>query len=256
MQIIREHDLEKKDSIMMIKMDNAEFVNPIEKYMNDTIDWYKQFTLNHYRFCFEHNKPSPIGKISLDKIWNHLEREGLKVWAEQYQKIMKEDLPENIFQLLTCNNKTTQIKLLKHPLFFTTKSLSKFIFQAWQKYGFKYSVYHFEHHQKGLNPKELPNAFLKEDNSFRIYGKTNMKDGQLKNALDGRKNTMVKFLDNGETWHCFYYNYKSINGQENHDIPHIHYISNNWTIPREAVLKELGERHHKFSSSVHVNYTR
>lgn len=241
----------------MAIMGNAEFVNPIEKTMNDIIDSHKAFSFSTYKFAYEQNKPSPIGILSLYEISNHLELEGLKIWKELYDKIMQTNLPESIFQILNCLDKEVQIKVFKPPFQLSTLSLQKFIFKSWQLHGFKYSDYRFEHPQKGLNQHELPKGFfLDENEEMEIYGDTKMKKGELKNVIKHRKVTIARFLDKDSEWHCFYYNYNSINGNESSEIPHIHYISNNWTIDRKIVLEELQKRHHSFTSSVHINYSR
>ncbi len=246
-----------KSQLTMAIMGNAEFVNPIEKTMNDVIDSYKAMRLDNFKFAYKHNKLSPIGIFSIDKILKALEIEGLKIWKEQYERIMNTDLPDNIFQILNCTDKNSQIKVFKPPFELSTLSLQKFIFEAWKLYGFKYSDYRFEHSQKGLNSQNLPEGFfLNEQNRIEVYGSTKMKEGELKNAIIHRKVTIAKFLDNDSEWHCFYYNYNSIGGKESGQIPHIHYISSNWTINRETVLEELKKRHHSFNSSVHINYKR
>lgn len=257
MDFLRIPHTENKSQLTMAIMANVEFVNPIEKTMNDIIDSHKAFRLSIYRFANEHNKPSPIGILTSDEILTRLELEGLKRWKEQYDKIMHTILPESIFQILNCFDKELQIKAFKPPFKLSTLSLQKFIFQAWQLHGFKYSYYRFEYPQKGLNLEELPKGFfLDEKGEMEVYGDTKMKKGELKNAIKHRKVTIAKFLDKGPEWHCFYYNYNSINGNESSEIPHIHYISNNWTIDRQIIVEELRNRHHSFTSSVHISYSR
>lgn len=193
----------------------------------------------------------------MNEILTQLELEGLKIWKEQYDKIMQTELPESIFKILNCADKEVQIKTFRPPFKLNTLSLQKFVFKAWQLHGLKYSNYRFEHLQKGLNEKELPKGFLLDANQeVEVYGHTKMKKGLLKNAIKHRKVSIAKFLDKDSEWHCFYYNYNSIKGKEANEIPHIHYISNNWKIDRSIVLEELGKRHHSFSSPVHINYGR
>ena len=248
---------EKKSQLTMAMMEDAVLTNPIEKTMNDIIDTYKAFSLSSFKFAFEHGKPSPIGILSIHEILTQLEFEGLKLWKDNYDKIMQTDLPESIFQILNCADKEVQIKTFKPPFKLNTFSLQKFVFKGWQLYDFKYSNYRFEHLQKGLNEKELPKGFLLNDKQeVEVFGDTKMKKGLLKNAIKHRKVTIAKFLDKDSEWHYFYYNYNSISGSEANEIPHIHYISNNWTIDRSIVLEELGKKHHSFSSPVHISYSR
>ena len=248
---------EKKSQLTIAKIANAKLVNPIEKTMNDIINTYKSLQLSTYEFAYEHNKPSPLDTFSRNDILTYLELEGLKIWKEQYNNIMKSNLSESIFQILNCTDKDLQIQIFKSPFELTTLSMQKFIFKAWELYGFKYSDYRFEHLQKGLNSTDLPKGLIiTKENNVEVFGKTELKDGILRNAILHRKVTIAKFLDKDSEWHCFYYTYNSINGKESGEIPHIHYISNNWTISRKIVVEELSKRHHSFTSSVHVNYKR
>lgn len=257
MKEIRAHHTDKKSQVTMIKMGDAEFVNPIEKTMNDIIDGMKSMHLSSFQFAHQHGKPSPFDKFSIDTILTTLERDGLKIWKEQYEAIMKTDLPDGIFQILNCPDKEAQIKALKPPLQLSTRSLQKFIFKAWQLYGFKFSDYRFEHQPEWVKPKEMPSiAILSEDNGVEVFGETSMKKGELKNAILHQKVTIAKFLDKDSEWHCFYYNNNSINGKEAGQEPHIHYISNNWTIDRQTIMNELRKKHHGFNSKVHIPYQR
>lgn len=257
MELINIPHRENKSQLTFVKAANVEFVNPIEKFMNDLIDSYKTFRLSTYHFAYKHNNRSPIGRMSIDDILTGLEKMGLERWEKKYKEIMETELPDSMFQILNCNDKDIQSKILKPPLELTTLSLQKFIIKAWQLQGFRYSQYRFEHMQKGLNPQELPEGFLLNDSGdVEVYGSTLMKQGELKNAIMHRKVTIAKFLDNDSEWHCFYYNYNSIDGKEANELSHIHYISNNWTIKRNIVLEELRKRHHSFTSSVHINYKK
>ncbi|MBX2925627.1 MAG: hypothetical protein KF746_25745 [Chitinophagaceae bacterium] len=257
MDLLRIPHKEKPGQLTIAKMDDAEFVNPIAKAMKDVIDGYKALQLSTYQFAFENNKPSPIGLMSIDEILRHLEWKGLKIWREYYDDIMNAELPDSIYSILNCTDKNAQEKIFKPPFQLSTLSLQKFIFKSWQLHGFTFSDYRFEHHPKGVNENDLPKGLLlNENDTVEIFGNTNLKDGVLKNVIKHRKVTIAKFLDKGSEWHCFYYNYNSINGKETVEIPHIHYISNNWTLDRNVVLNELKKRHHSFSSNVHINYKR
>lgn len=258
MDVVNALHLEEKSEITMVRTPNAELVNPIEKRKSDIINMNAALRLSTFQFAHKHGKPSPIGKISIEYILNFLEKEGLTFWEECYAEIMQPSLPDIVFGILNNNDKNAQVKALKSPFEFTSLSFQKFTFLAWEQHGFKYSEYLFEHPKKGLDTKELPNAFLldDDDDSVKVFGSTSLKSGILKNAIRHRKVTIAKFLDRDSEWHCFYYTYNSINGKEAGDIPHIHYISSNWTIDRKIVLEELSKRHHSFTSSVHVNYRR
>jgi hypothetical protein len=257
MDVINASHSEEKSQITIVKTDDAEMVNPIEKRKSDIISMNTALRLSSFQFAYEYNKPSPIGKFSLNYILSFLEKEGLKLWEECYDEIMQTNLLDSVYEILNSVDKNNQEKILKSPFEFTTLSFQKFVFNAWRLHGFKYSEYLFEHPQKGVDTKALPKAFfLNEDGSIKTFGSTSLKNGVLKNAISHRKVTIAKILDKDSEWHCFYYTYNSINGKEAGEIPHIHYISNNWTIDRKIVLQELSKRHHSFTSNVHINYRR
>ena len=257
MDVINISHSEEKSELTLLRTANAELVNPIEKRRSDIINMNTALRLNSFQFAYKHNKPSPIGKFSMQSILTYLEKEGLKLWQECYDEIMQANLSDNIYEILNCSDKNNQEKILKSPFELSSLSFQKFIFNSWQLFGFKYSEYLFEHLPKGLDTRDLPKAFfLDNEDNIKAYGSTSLKSGVLKNALKHRKVTIAKFLDKDSEWHCFYYTYNSINGKEVGEIPHIHYISNNWTIDRKIILQELSKRDHSFTSSVHINYRR
>lgn len=249
-------DEHEKDLTTLVKFDNAEFINPIHKMMKDVIDGYVNFRLSSFELAKKHNKPSPIGILSHDKILEVLKAEGLEIWANYNKEIMESELPKDIFKILECNNKSEQLKLLTN-LKLSQLSLSKFIIQAYKEYGFKYSVYQFIHNPKNFDESKMPPfAYKKDDNSIRTIGYTTLKDGEIKNAIDHRKVTIAQFLDKGNIWHCFFYDYKSINAKEANGFSHIHYISNAWTLSGEFALETFKKGSRPCSSTPHINYTR
>lgn len=65
---------------------------------------------------------------------------------------------------------------------------------------------------------------------------------------------MAKFLDKGDTWHCFFTVYRSLRGEESWQDgqPHFHYISDKWGISRKDAVEQLkGDKYP--STSVHIS---
>ncbi len=67
---------------------------------------------------------------------------------------------------------------------------------------------------------------LKRGDDMLIIGDTLLSRGQIRAAIKQRTVTIAKVLDCGGNWHSFYYTYKSVNGEENGNIPHIQDGSN------------------------------
>lgn len=178
-----------------------------------------------------------------------------KEWEKKYRQFKEAKLPENLQDLLNTNSKAEQIKILK-GLTLDTDTMYSFFMHAGEK-GYLYSSYKSEHLPKGFEDAKMPTLFRKhDDDSITITGDTDLTKGQLKQLLDQRKILLARFLDLGEKWHCFFWTYKSIFGEENYKDgqAHIHYISNYWTIPREIVKSELKKKNHDFTSEVHIAF--
>ena len=176
---------------------------------------------------------------------------------DSYINLAVERVPDEIFKILECNNKDEQKRILNNNIELTSFSLSKFVIQAYREYGFKYSMYRFTTNPKNFDESKMPPfAYKNDDNTIKTIGHTTMKDGEIKNVIDHRKVTIAKFLDKGNKWHCFFYDYKSMNGKEADGIPHIHYISNAWALSREFSLQKFKEGLRPSSSTPHINYKR
>jgi hypothetical protein len=257
MQVMKFIDYPSKARTTLVEFDNVEFVNPIHKLMKDVIDGYVNLRLSNFEFAKEHNKPSPFDKYNYDEIVSALKVKGIETWSKYYKEIMESELSSGIFKILECNNKDEQKRILNDDIELTSFSLSKFIIQAYKEYGFKYSMYRFTTNPKTFDGSKMPPfAYKNDDNTIRTIGNTTMKDGEIKNAIDHRKVTIAKFLDKGDIWHCFFYDYKSMNGKEADGTPHIHYISNAWTLSREFSLQKFKEGLRPSSSTPHINYKR
>lgn len=174
-------------------------------------------------------------------------------WQERYGQIMGTEVPPNFISLLNSESKREQEKLLKGQSL-TPFQLAAFLFRAYQEFGFTFSNYTAEHHHKGLDESALPVLIeVKEDGSVKTAGETTMTEGQLKNVVSQRRVTVAKFLDNGDTWHCFFTVYRSLRGEESWQDgrPHFHYISDKWGISRmDAVAQLKGDKYP--STSVHI----
>jgi len=258
MRELKVKDTQKNGYYSMIEVGNFEYVNPIQKMSEVIIGSMTQIAKNHLMFAKENNLlPSIEGVANPNAIIERVAlKNGIKMWGEEFQKIMSQTLPENIFNILECKSKKGQINLLK-GLSLTSEELMLFIFKAWENYGFTYSTYVSHHSHQGLDEKQMPKFAYKENNDQIIsIGKTELTDGQIKQAIDHRRVIVSKFLDKGLIWHCFFQTYKSLKGEEayKNGQPHLHYISHAWGLSRSYVLEQLQSKNYKLPSLPHIDF--
>ena len=241
------------------QMEVGEFerVHPVEKLGEMIITgWIDQVT-NHCMFAKENNLlPSDNGILNPHRVIERIARqEALKKWEEELARMQTQKIPENLLKLLGADSKKDQLRLL-NGLSLTTNELMAFICRSWD-YGYVYSTYISEHLPVGLDVRRMPIfAYKQDDGKIVKAGKTSLTDGQIKQAIEQRSVKVVKFLDRGSQWHCFYQTYRSLTGKERahkNGQPHIHYISSAWNLPREQVLAELRSKDYKLPS-YHIDY--
>ncbi|NDV43111.1 30S ribosomal protein THX [Flagellimonas sediminis] len=168
--------------------------------------------------------------------------EANQLWNKQYTQIKKTPIPENLIKLLSTTKKADQEKLLK-GVELTPDLIAALIFEASEKHGYRMSQYRTDIPQKGIDESDLPKAFMEqEDGTVKKFGKSDLSDGQLKQAIQHRRVTIGKFLERGDVWHCFFTNYKSLRGEEKwlgKKQPHYHYVSSGFGLEKKKVIKEL-----------------
>jgi hypothetical protein len=214
--------------------DKVEFANPIEYFKNRSIT-------SHFYMMKDvsDHKLKDIPKEIKHKV---LLKQATETWENRYLSIIEEKLDEDFLNLLIASKKSDQIRLLKGKSF-TPNTLIKFLFISYLDFGFTFSRYTSEKLPKNLNQQNLPTMInLSEDeSSVEIIGETILKEGELKNVINHRKNIVANFLDKGDEWHCFYVTYKSLAGKEswNDGEPHYHYLSDKFGLSREEVVQGI-----------------
>jgi hypothetical protein len=180
--------------------------------------------------------------------------EAITNWNEMLANFKKIELPKELIQIFDTKKKKEQIDLLKKVVL-NTDILMAFLIKA-EELGYTLSQYTSEYHQKGLDFSKMPLAYeVKDDGSVEKMGKTELSDGQLKQAIEHRKITVAKFLDKGDMWHCFFATYKSFRGEEiwlGENQPHYHYISSAFGIEREKVVEQLKSEKYKLGNLPHI----
>lgn len=111
-----------------------------------------------------------------------------------------------------------------------------------QNLGYLMDIYHEEKYPAKFDEKNIPVCFhQQEDGSIETIGRTDMTDGEMRALLEQRKVVQARIYHKNEYWHCFYFTFKGLSGEEHGpmgSVPHYHYISDKSGITRE----ELNER--------------
>ncbi|QDH77954.1 hypothetical protein FKX85_02440 [Echinicola soli] len=199
-------------------------------------------------------KDYKLQKIPPEYRYKIYQYEAHQDWTKRFQMIMEDKLARNLIDLLTTNKKRDQLKLLK-GVSFTSFTLTKLIFYAYENLGYKFSYYSSEQLPKGIKYTDLPYVIELGENEkdIDIIGETELSEGQLKNIIKHRKRIIAKFIEKEDQWHCFYITYKSLSGEEswNDGQPHYHYLSDKFGVPRDEVV--LGIKNGKMPSTpVHI----
>lgn len=175
-------------------------------------------------------------------------------WEGHYNDLIKTEIPPALISLLKAESKKDQIKVLK-GLQLTPESLWAFIFKAYNDYGYKYSEYHSEQLPKNIEKGTMPKLATldRETGEVKKVGDSSLTKGQIKQAIEQRKVISIKFMDDGNGWHCFFITYRSIGGEESwkNGQPHFHYISDKFGISREEAIKQFKSDSYP-TTSVHI----
>ena len=241
-------DPEKKLTFTIFEGEDFERQNPIEKHAAAVIG----ISMSLDRTALKAKKIPGPPEIT-ERI---LFKRAIEFWNEEYKRLMAVEVPKALFQLLETNKRDDQIKALK-GLTLTSDQLTSFIFKAYNDFGYTNSQYSAEFPQTGLDVSELPSVVHVTDKEVEVVGKTNLSEGQLKQAVDHRKMTISKFLDSEDKWHCFFLTFRSLKGSETSykdGTPHLHYMSNTWGLERNEVLKQLKRKVYKLPSLPHIDF--
>lgn len=238
----------------LMEVGEFEYANPIHKMSEVVVSAH--MTMERSIFLL---KPElvPSSKHIKDPekiITKVLLKRAFEFWQEEYQQTISLKLPEVLLSILECRKKKEQVKALK-GISLTSEELMAFIFTAWEKYGFSYSVYLSSHNPSGIDSKQMPRfAYKKEDDKIISVGDTAFSDRQIRSVIDQRSVIVSKFLDKGDTWHCFFLTYKSMAAKEVGGAPHLHYISSAWGLSRAEVLAQLKTKNYKLPPLPHIEF--
>ncbi len=234
----------------MISLDQTEDVelcNPEEYFKNLFIINRLLFRGVPFDELSSKKKPSVKSMMVFEKAIND--------WTEKYRLIRNVKIPENLTTLITVNKKNEQKKLLK-GLEITPMILTNFILESSINYGFKFSQYKAEILPKNIEKSKMPFASeILENGEVKIWGKTELSKGQIKQAIEQRKVNIAKFIEKEDVWHCFFANYKSLYGEEiwlGENIAHFHYISSSFGLTKKKVIEELKSGNYQLGNMPHI----
>lgn len=245
----------KNGKYIVFEGGNCEFVNPIEYYRNfhiqNKIRMYWEILPNLKKEFKKNNL-----ELSVLEIRELFEKRAISNWEEFYSEKSSTEINPNFLSLLKTDKKNEQKKLLTGQSL-STYELFALIIYAYKNLGLTFSQYTFYHSQKGIDPTDLTDfTHIREDGTIVTSRETKLSNGQLKQAVEHRVVTIAKFIGDDKNWHCFFTNYKSLNGKEKAykgGQPHLHYISDKWGLTREIVIEQLSKREYKLPS-FHLDY--
>jgi hypothetical protein len=124
--------------------------------------------------------------------------------------------------------------------------------------GYTLSQYSSEFQASDVDKEKMPYAYmLNENGEIQKFGKTELTDRQLKQALEQRSVKIAKIIEKDGEWHCFFITFNSIDGKENwrDGQPHFHYISNFFGIKKEDVIEQIKSKKYKLGNLPHIALT-
>lgn len=244
MEIHKIYDEDGKGFTRVLTSPDVEYVDPVMYYSDFII--FNSMSLEKDLVAI--TDPVLASKIS-DDIYFKRAKEKL---FEKYEEIENTKIPPNFIEILEGKSKKAQIQLLKGQTL-TPDQLMAYLFSAFLDFGFTFSQYISEHLHKGLDKSALPHLIHVDGKEVNSVGSTTLSKGQLRQVVEQRKVITAKFLDKGDTWHCFFGTLDSFGGKESwkDGQAHFHYISDKWGIPRDEVVAKIKSGVYP-STSVHI----
>lgn len=169
------------------------------------------------------------------------------------EEMLKREIPQVFIDLLTKDlSKKEQINLLRGASLHLDHFFSIPMY-ACDELGYTFSKISAHHLPSDMEGRSFPQAYEVEGDQVKKSNSTDVTDGELKKAINFRKVTVAWFLKKEEKWFCFFYNYKSLSGQEQGQIEqHCHFISDKWNFTFDEVVNQLKAKRHTLPSTPHI----
>ncbi len=114
-----------------------------------------------------------------------------------------------------------------------------------QELGYLLDIYHEEKFPKKFDEKKKPVVYnMKDDCTIETIGDTEMTEGEMRALLEQRKVVQARIYHKEERWHCFYFTFKGLAGEESGLMgaqPHYHYLSDKSGIIMEVLMQRIKE---------------
>ncbi|SJZ84561.1 hypothetical protein [Sediminibacterium ginsengisoli] len=237
---------------------DCEYSNPIEWHKDMIMAHFSNLTFNHLLLSLQSPQPPkiPTGYQPIDYLRQIAAHQAGKTWNEELEKIVKTKVPDALWKTLQATSKKDQHKSLKN-LTVSGEQLTSWYFKSYQTYGYLFSNYTFDFLPTGIDKASMPSlAYKEKSGSLTIIGNSRYTEKQLKQTIDHRRRRIVRVLDKENEWHCIFYDYRSMNGNETEKQgPHVHYISDKWGITRDEVIKRLSQKHYSLPC-LHIGFFR
>lgn len=159
------------------------------------------------------------------------------------ETLAKSEPKPELHQLLTDDSLSykQQNKLLKGLILRGSDNL--WFNKEAQELGYLLDIYHEETYPKKFNDKKMPVVFnQKDDGTMDTIGTTDVTDGEMRALLEQRKVVQARIYHKNEHWHCFYFTYKGLAGEESGIMgskPHYHYLSDKSGIGWEELKRRI-----------------
>lgn len=122
-----------------------------------------------------------------------------------------------------------------------------------QEMGYLMDIYHEEKYPEKFDEKKHPMLIRKQkDGTIEKIGETNMTEGEMRALLEQRKVIQARIYHKGSTWHCFYFTYKGLAGEESGIMgSKPHYLSDKSGIKWDELVRRIKDCDMP-SSNVHI----
>ena len=121
-----------------------------------------------------------------------------------------------------------------------------------QELGYLLDIYHEETYPVKFDEKQKPVVFNQnDDKTIETIGKTSMTEGEMRALLEQRKVIQARVYHKDSHWHCFYFTFKGLAGQEKGVMgmqPHYHYISDKSGIEWDDLIDGIKKCQQRFVS--------
>lgn len=220
---------------------------------------------DYYRYTYAHNKANLIFDILKMKSQESISEELVRKFSlEQTDKTLANMLANSkpnptIHQLLSDNNLSNkdQIRILKGLTLNAIDIL--WLNKNAQDMGYLLDVFYEEKYPEKFNNKKQPLLIhKKDDGTIEKMGQTDMTVGEMRALLEQRKVIQARIYHKNDIWHCFYFTYKGLAGEESGLMgskPHYHYLSDKSGISWNILVKSIKDCDMP-TSNVHIIINR